>query len=137
MKCDVSRDHCYSWWTNDHLWDHWIMLNGKLCEVFFNKYHQFHYLISVQTAWKDTLELHLMSKKYVDKEYVSGCISVLPLTWSLVKHAIPSSMGKIYTLSKRLKSQPGKEVHILNKFLLWILISQSKGFFFESSWPFL
>ena len=106
-------------------------------KFFFNKYHQFHYLISVQTAWKDTLELHLMSKKYVDKEYVSGCISVLPLTWSLVKHAIPSSMGKIYTLSKRLKSQPGKEVHILNKFLLWILISQSKGFFFESSWPFL
>ena len=80
MKCNVSRDHCYSWWTNGHLWDHLIMLNGKLCEVFF-----FFFLINITSlitsflsklSGKDTLELCVMSKQYVDKEsYLSMCLS--------------------------------------------------------------
>ena len=112
----------------------WSM--GNYVKFFFNKYHQFHYIISVQTAWKDTLELHLMSKKYADKEYVSGCISVLPLTkfgqtrhpfihgqnlHSLQKTEIPAWEG-----SPHSKWIPSLDAHF-----------SVKGLFLESSWPFL
>ena len=136
MKCNVSRDHCYSWWTNGHLWDHLIMLNGKLCEVVFF----FFFLINITSlitsflsrlSGKDTLELCVMSKHMWTKSHISVCVSVLPLTWSLVIH------GQNLHFLQRVKSWPEKEVHILNEFLPWILISQSKGFFLQSSLPFL
>ena len=80
---------------------------------------------------KDTLELCVMSKHMWTKSHISVCVSVLPLTWSLVIH------GQNLHFLQRVKSWPEKEVHILNEFLPWILISQSKGFFFyRAHYPF-
>lgn len=138
MKCDVSRDRCYSWWPKDRLWDHLIMLNGKLCEVsFLINITSFITSFLSKLPGKDTLELHVMSKQYMDKEsYLSMCLS--PTTnLKLGRACHPFTQGQNLHFLQRVKSWPGKEGHILNEFLLWILISQSKGFFLESSLLFL